>query len=374
MKSAILGAAAAVALGLAAPAVAQAPPPQPGQAQPFVLQWISRDGSPPPPMPMPMPGAPGQTTMMMIQGGMMPGGPSCDRACLNQMLEDYLTALKAHDPSKLPLMPGVRFTENNSPLNLPDGLWNTVDKITDYRLPVLDTDTGQAGLMTTVEEHGKPAFLSLRLKVIGRRIAEIETIVLRPQANNGFGNPVAMPRRPVFYEDVPADKQLSRVQLISIGNSYFETLQQNHGVVFAPFASTCHRLENGVATTNNNTPPATGRPDPVGIKKLGCEAQFKTGYFNFVTYIRDRRPLVVDRQKGLVFMAGFFDHKGNIREETLTDGRKVDPQYDTPWTWQIGEIFKVKDNKIDQVEALVLYAPYGETDTWSDAPKWRPAH
>jgi len=364
MKSAIWGAAAAAALCLAAPAIAQAPPPPPGQAQPFVLQWISRDGSPPPPAPMPM-----NAAMMMVQGG-----PPCDRACLNQMLEDYLTALKAHDPSKLPLMPGVRFTENNSPLSLPDGLWNTVDKITDYRLPVLDVEDGQAGLMTTVEEHGKPAFLSLRLKVVGRRIAEIETIVLRPQANNGFGNPTAMPRRPVFYEDVPADKQLSRVQLIEIANSYFETLQQNHGVVFAPFASTCHRLENGVATTNNNTPPATGRPDPVGIKKLGCEAQFKTGYFNFVTWIRDRRPLVIDRQKGLAFMAGFFDHKGDMRAETLTDGRVVDPQYDTPWTWQIAEVFKVKDNKIDQVEALVLYAPYGEKDTWSDEPKWRPAH
>jgi hypothetical protein len=73
-------------------------------------------------------------------------------------------------------------------------------------------------------------------------------------------------------------------------------------------------------------------------------------------------------------MAGFFDHKGDMRAETLTNGQVVDPQYDTPWTWQIGEIFKIKDNKIDQVEALVLYAPYGEKDTWSDEPKWRPAH
>jgi hypothetical protein len=348
MKSAVWGAALAMALGLPAAAQAPGPAPGPGRVVEFRLQ-------------------PG------LAAGQPPGQP-CDRACLNQMLEDYLTALKAHDPSKLPLMPYVRFTENNSPLSLPDGLWNTVDKISDYRLPVLEPEDGAAGLFTTVEEHGKPAFLSVRLKVVDRKIAEIETIVLRPQANNGFGQPSAMPRRPAFYEDIPADKQLSRTQLVSIANSYFETLQQNHGVVFAPFASTCHRLENGVATTNNNTPPATGRPDPAGIKKMGCEQQFKTGYFRFVTWIRDRRPLVVDRQKGLVFMAGFFDHKGDIRAETLTNGQVVDPQYDTPWTWQIGEIFKIKDNKIDQVEALVLYAPYGEKDTWSDAPKWRPAH
>lgn len=321
-----------------------------------------------------------KTTVLGLLAAALLCGPAaaqpaaCDRACLGGLLENYMTALKAHDPRTLPLAPNVRFSENNAPLNLPDGLWNTVDVVSDYRLPVIDTDTGQAGLFSVVEEHGKPAIFSLRLKVVDRRITEIETMVLRPQANNGFGDPKAIKPRAVFYEDTPEDKQLSRVQMISIANSYFETLQQNHGVVFAPFAPTCHRIENGVATTNNNTPPATGRPDPAGIKKMGCEAQFKTGYFSFVTHIRDRRPLVVDRQKGLVFMAGFFDHRGDIRAEKLTSGLVVDPQFDTPWTWQIGEIFKVKNNQIDQVEAIVMNAPYAETDLWSDKPKWQPAH
>jgi len=350
MKSAstpgLWAAAACAALGLAAPAAAQGPGPGPEFGPP-------------------LPGD-GRVVTFRLQRGPGPGQPPgqpCDRACLAQMLEDYLTALKAHDPAKLPLAPSVRFTENNSPLNLPDGLWNTVDKISDYRLPVLEPENGNAALFTTVEEHGKPAFLSVRLKVFDKKISEIETIVLRPQANNGFGQPKDMPRRPAFYEDVPADKRLSRVQLASIANSYFETLQQNHGVLFAPFAATCHRLENGVATTNNNTPAATGRPDPAGIKKMGCEQQFKTGYFNFVTWIRDRRPLVVDREKGLVFMAGFFDHKGDVRAETLSNGQVVDPQFDTPWTWQIGEIFKIKDNKI----AAAWKA--SSTATWRP---WRP--
>ena len=335
MKSAIAAAAAAMLLGLAGPGRAQGPEP--------------------------------------VARGQTPSAP-CDRACLSGVLEDYLTALKAHDASKLPMTPHVRFSENNSPLTFPDGLWNTVDKVGDYRLPFIDPEAGQAGIYTVVEEHGKPAILSVRLKVIDRRITEIETLVLRPQANNGFGNAAGLKPRAAFYEDIPADKRLTRVQLVEIANSYFETLQQNHGVVFAPFASTCHRIESGVATTNNPSPPATGRPDPVGIKKMGCEAQFKTGYFKFVTHIRDRRPLVVDAQKGLVFMAAFFDHTGDIRAETLTDGRVVDPQFDTPWTWQIGELFKIKDNKIDQVEAIVMYAPYGETDLWNGRPKWEPAH
>jgi hypothetical protein len=297
---------------------------------------------------------------------------SCDRACLNGMLDDYVAALKAHDPSRLPLAENVRFTENNVPLAIGDGLWNTVDAIGAYRLPFLEPETGQAGLFGVVEENGKPAHLLLRLKVDSRRITEIETIVLRPQANNGFGRPQDMKQRAAFYEDVSADQQLSRIQLASIANSCFETLQQNHGVVFAPFAPTCHRIENGVATTNNPAPTTTGRPDEAGIKKMGCEAQFKTGFFAFVTRIRDRRFVVVDRQKGLVYAAAFFDHRGDMRKVTLTNGRVADAQYDTPWTWQIGELFKIKDGKIDQIEALVMYAPYGSQDAWSERSPCNP--
>ena len=300
--------------------------------------------------------------------------PPCDRACLSGLLDSYLVALKAHDPSRLPLAPDARFTENGVPLALGDGAWRTVDEIGDYRLPFLDPEHGQAGLYGVVVEDGKPAHLMVRLKVEGGRIAEVETIVLRPQENNGFGQPATMKPRAAFYEDVPEGQRLTKTQLAAVANAYFDTLQQNNGTVFAPFAADCDRIESGVETTNNQAPPKVGRPDPSGIKKLGCEAQFRTGFFRFVTHIRDRRFLVADSRKGLIYAAAFFDHQGDLRKETLTDGRVVDTQYDTPWTWQIGELFKVKDGKIHEVEALVMHAPYGMQDIWSDHPQWKPAH
>jgi hypothetical protein len=297
----------------------------------------------------------------------------CDRACLSGLLDDYLAALKAHDPSRLPLAPGVRFTENGVPLAVGDGLWNTLDKVGDYRLPFIDPEDGQAGMFGVVEEDGKPAHLMLRLKVEAGRISEIETIVLRPADNLGFGRPQDMKPRAALYEDVPEAERLTRIQLAGMANAYFETLQQNHGVVFAPFGSDCNRIESGIQTTNNPALNPTGRPDP-GIKKLGCEAQFRTGFFRFVTHIRDRRFVVVDRQKGLVYAAAFFDHRGDMRKVKLTDGRVVDAQYDTPWTWQIGELFKVRDGKLHEIEALVMKAPYGLQDVWSEHPQWKPAH
>jgi len=300
--------------------------------------------------------------------------PACDRACLSGLLDAYLAALKAHDPSRLPLAEGVRFTENGVPLALGDGAWRTVDEIGDYRLPFIDAEDGQAGLYGVVVEDGKPAHLMVRLKVVGGRISEVETIVLRPQENNGFGQPATMKPRAAFYEDVPADQRLTRIQLSAVANAYFDTLQQNNGTVFAPFAADCNRIESGVQTTNNPDPPKVGRPDPAGIKKMGCEAQFRTGFFRFVTHIRDRRFLIADSQKGLIYAAAFFDHQGDLRNERLTNGQVVPTQYDTPWTWQIGELFKVKDGKIHEVEALVMHAPYGLQDVWSDHSQWTPAH
>jgi hypothetical protein len=47
----------------------------------------------------------------------------CDRACLNDMAEQYLAAIVSHDPSKAPMATSVRYTENGVELPLPDGLW-----------------------------------------------------------------------------------------------------------------------------------------------------------------------------------------------------------------------------------------------------------
>lgn len=62
-----------------------------------------------------------------------PAQASCDRGCLRRLGETYLAALAAKDVTRLPLTPGVRFTENGSELALGDGLWGTVEGLLDYR-------------------------------------------------------------------------------------------------------------------------------------------------------------------------------------------------------------------------------------------------
>ncbi len=82
--------------------------------------------------------------------------------------------------------------------------------------------------------------------------------------------------------------------------------------------------------------------------------------------IRDRRYLVVDEERGIVFMFGFFDHSGGAtRNFKAPDGRSITAGPVQPWTWQLGELFKVEGGKIHRIEALLHRVPYGMNSGWS---------
>ena len=109
------------------------------------------------------------------------GPASCDRGCLSGLLDRYVDALVSREPSRLPLAPAVRFTENGQRLELGDGLWHTVTGKGGYRLDIADVEAGQVVLMGTIREAGVPAILVVRLGTVDRRIREIETLVIRNQ-------------------------------------------------------------------------------------------------------------------------------------------------------------------------------------------------
>ena len=285
----------------------------------------------------------------------------CDRACLNGFADQYMAALLKHDPSRLPWAAHPRFTENNVPLPVGDGLWNTIDKQGDYKLYFADPQAGQAGFYGTVEENGHGAVFSLRLKIAAHRIAEAETVVVRKTAQP-FASPEALRDKPILSQIVPPEQRLTREQLISVANGYFATLQQNNGTLFTPFDEHCNRIEDGTATTHNNL--KRDYSEGSNIMRMGCAEQFRTGFFRYVTRIRDRRFMLADEERGLIWAGALFDHAGVLRKETLTDGRSVDAQFEIPWSWLIAELFKVQDGKLIQVEALVLKVPYNTPSVW----------
>src|SRR5262245_52031273 len=104
-------------------------------------------------------------------------GAPCDRECLRNLITQYLDAMVAHNPKSLPTAPTLRFTEDTKILPLGEGLWKNASKIRTYRQDFLDVREGVGASHVIVEEGGKPVMLALRLKIVDRKIAEIETMV-----------------------------------------------------------------------------------------------------------------------------------------------------------------------------------------------------
>ena len=289
-------------------------------------------------------------------------GTSCDRACLKEVMDQYTAAMAAHDPSKAPLADDLKFTENGQVLTLHDGLWSTASADTTYRLYVIDPEDGAVGLLGKVEENGNPALLSVRLKVVDGKITEAEQVVVRPTAG-GFANPDGFDKPfPILMEKLKPSEQSSREDMIKAADAYFTGLDTENSGKNVPFAPNCQRRENGMVTANSKDPKASA------MAKMGCKAQFDTGFSVIVTDIRDRRFLVIDRETGLIYSAVFFDHSGQVKDYTMTDGTHVDVKapFNHPLTFQIAEIFKIKSGKIVQIEALVNQVPYRMRSRWSE--------
>jgi hypothetical protein len=224
-------------------------------------------------------------------------GDRCDRACLEGFADRYVAAMVAHDPSRLPWAARARFTENGQELRIGDALWGTASAAGKYRLYVADPEMGQIGFYGTLFENGAPVLLALRLKIENQVISEAETIVARPTRGSPFANAGETLEkkgapRPQFLRTVPARERLSREDLVKAADSYFTGLAANDGKNTAAFAPTCLRWENGTQTNSNPTlMPA--RPGSLNFVAMGCEEQQKSGYFAFVTEIRNRRYPVV---------------------------------------------------------------------------------
>ena len=178
----------------------------------------------------------------------------CDRACLIKMVDSYLAALVAHDPSRVPFSANVKFVENTVPMKPGEGLWKTASAVpATFKIYVPDPIAQQVGFLGVMQESGKPMEIGLRLKLQNGRIAEAEHLLARNLPASSLAN--LQTPRPGLLSIVPPAQRTPRDQMLKIGASYYEALVTSNGDA-APFADDCLRRENGMQTTGN-PPPAT---------------------------------------------------------------------------------------------------------------------
>ena len=264
---------------------------------------------------------------------------TCDRACLQGLVDSYLDAMAKHDPSKLPVAGSVKFTENGNAMKLGEGFWKTAGAST-YRLYALDPQAGDAAAQAVVAEKGDLDTFFVRLKIKDKKITEAETLVCR-KGQAGFFAPETMTTSPALYSEPLKDSEKStRSQLIEDASAYFTAVQTEGTKDYksAPLATDMNRFENGVQTTNV---PVLGSPAMSGAEQLD------KGIFKGLV-IDHRRFPVVDTEHGVV--VGLILMHANMNGQM---GGIL-----------ICEMFKVSSGKIRQVQAVMVNVPNDSSTGW----------
>ena len=317
--------------------------------------------------------------------GAQSSGTSCDRACLLGIADTYLAALTAHDPSKAPLAPTARFTEQAQPLKVGEGLWRTVTQgPTAFKLPVADPVAGQIGVIVMLRANmprppgpaltavapppdppGPAAVqLALRLKVENRQITEAEHLIARITSPNQLANLQTL--RPGLLAPVPARERSPRNLMLLIANSYYDAIVQSDGTV-APFADDCGRRENGMHTAGVGR-PANAPPGPGGGPPQGCAEQLTARAMSYIRSIDLRRVWIADEETGLAFGLTMFRHPMDERFVTLLnpDGTTTQrPMNFNPFDLEAAHIFKIRGGQIHEIEAMGFVLPLYSKNGWS---------
>jgi hypothetical protein len=189
-----------------------------------------------------------------------------------------------------------------------------------------------------VEENGTPIMLALRLKIVDKKISEIETMVTRNRAEGALFSIENLQTPRAAMNVVPtAAQRMSREELIRIAEFYPAGLKVggNFDAVQAPFAPGAYRVENGSVMAG---PGARAGSENIRTQRVIPHPD--------VTY----RIAAVDEELGIVLMRlDFGDTKSYGAGNALT----------------CFEAFKVYGGQIHAVEAFIRIMPANTPSGWN---------
>ena len=245
---------------------------------------------------------------------MDPSSDACDHACLLDVMKGYQDALVAKDPAKLKVSAGVKYSENGVVQKFGETMvWKSVmSLVPDTILNFADTTEGNVASQFVYNDSSQKIY-QVRLKVAKHEITEIETMIV--MQGDQFFNPAGMKVEPIFLQEIPADKRMSRAELESITQLYLDYLEGKKRGPMVPFSETCKRYENGTVTAS-------------GLSSLNGQSW---------SFMLTRRILVIDEETGVTWGMFPFSQSSN--------------------TLVVGEAFKIIAGKLEMIQAVMTYMP-----------------
>jgi hypothetical protein len=303
--------------------------------------------------------------------------PVCDRDCLLKLTDAYVASFAKHSLDGVPIENAAAIVENVKPIKAGEGLWKDVTAgPTQFQVHVPDAVNETAGWLGMMQVGGKPTMIAIRLKLDkDGKIAEAEHLyaaVNEPMLKN------TETLRPGLSTEVPEANRKSHDDLIAIGKSYYDALDDNDGSKM-PFAADCERHENGMITAGPNAggPPGGGAPPPHPTAH-DCTGQISAGVFQYIKTIGNRRVFAADPVTGLVMGLSQFHHPMDFTSypTKAADGTTVLTQRDQgmfktlkPFDLPAAHIFKIgADGKVHEIEAMGFLTALNAPSGWENQP------
>ena len=256
----------------------------------------------------------------------------CDRTCTLQVSDAVLSALQTGQFGKL-LPRSVRVTENGRDIRPADSQLHAFKNIT-YQHTFAELTGGVAGFNGAAEAYGGPALFSMRLKLKGDQVAEVETLVVRRTEALTF-SPEPPSAEPDGDQVLPPQGRASRADLIAISGAWLDRLAPAR----AAEATSCSLAENGARSTScGNVPGLRG-----------------------ATLIRDRRWPLVDEARGLVWVFAMAD----IPAEAAPGGPANRSPRRAAHSVRMSALFRVETGQIGAIALVLRDAPPGALTGWA---------
>jgi hypothetical protein len=269
---------------------------------------------------------------------------ACNRDCLKQHLDTYLSAVANHKPGAGGLWIGFRQTENSVVIPEGQGVWKNVTALGSIQRRYLDPVQSQAAYFGTVMMGAEEAVVAVRMKVQWNQVTEAEWFIARKGDPGISGEPGKTPfnidtLRATLPEQrvVPkAERMPQREALQAVVNSYFDGITSHNGHIVKGHQG-CSRYENGFPTFNSPMTPAMVANEVGNDGKTDCRTQADFG----VAIVVARDYFVIDEEAQTVMMSAMFrrDPKNPKRRNHLA------------------ELFHIDHGKIRSVHAAFHYAP-----------------
>lgn len=257
----------------------------------------------------------------------------CNRDCMSDLISQYVDALAARDPSRLPLTDNVKYTVDGQAARLGEGIWQTVTGKQSFRQDYLDVEKQVAASHVAFWEGENQILYSLLLHIEGRRIAGIETLIQRTTPESRFQPRELGGKIRGMDDPIPEGQQMTRANLVKIALTYTEGLRIGSFIdAGTPFAPETYRVENGVIVAEG----------------AGMYAQNIILHPGIIASVA-----AVDVEKGIVLLWMNFGHTGD--------------SYGVGNALVTYEAFKIWGNQIHSINAFFTGLPINRARFWPSA-------